>query len=229
MENAEGMGQEADVSVYDALHATVEQDDGAKGRAVYAGLFQAMLGLIARRGVTSVLEVGCGTGLFAELMINQTGVAYRGFDVSPTGVAYAQARLPKAALFVGDALSPESYRGAFDCIVCSEVLEHIPGDRDAVALWPRGTFCVCSVPNFDYPTHVRVFRTEQAVRERYGDALDIQTITRIPASARAGRPFAEYARRLLWARYQPRKMLGMLGVNAFDWHAGWFVFAGVRR
>lgn len=223
------MGQEADVSVYDALHATVEQDEGAKGRAVYAALFRAMLGLIARRGSTSVLEVGCGSGLFAEMLIRQAGVAYRGFDFSPAGVAHARARLPEATLSVGDALSPESYAGTYDCIVCSEVLEHIPGDLDAVALWPSGTFCVCSVPNFDYPTHVRLFRTEQQVRERYGQALDIQTVIRIPASARAGRPLAEYVRRLIWTRSDPRKLLGMLGVNAFDWNAGWFVFAGVRR
>jgi len=50
------MGHEADVSVYDALHKTVEQDDGVRGRAMYGALFQAMLGLIAGHGATSVLE-----------------------------------------------------------------------------------------------------------------------------------------------------------------------------
>ncbi len=122
----------------------------------------------------SVLEVGCGSGLFAEMLVKETQVAYRGFDFSPVGIAHARARLPGAALFVGDALAPASYSGDYDCIICSEVLEHIAGDLDVIALWPRGTLCVCSVPNFDYPTHVRRFRTEHEVRERYGEAIDIK-------------------------------------------------------
>ena len=56
------MRQEADLSAYEALHEAVEKDGGAKGRAVYAGLFRAMLGLIRAHGVGSVLEVGCGVG-----------------------------------------------------------------------------------------------------------------------------------------------------------------------
>lgn len=232
------MGEEAGVATYDALHDAVERDDGAKARAVYGGLFEAMLRLIdARaksRGVRAVLEVGCGTGIFAERLLDRTGVTYRGFDVSPTGVSHARARLLRTGvreteLFVGDALNVGSYRGEYDCIVCSEVLEHIEADRDCVALWPQGAWCVCSVPNFDYPTHVRRFRTEQEVSDRYGSLIDIETVIRVPASARAGRSTSEYVRRLIRAGTQPRRLLGSFGVNAFDWYAGWFVFAGPRR
>ncbi len=223
------MGQEAGVGVYDALHETVESDGGARAMAIYRPLFRAMFGLVAPSGARTVLEVGCGSGLFAELLVRDTEIAYRGFDFSPAGVAHARARVPQADFFVGNALAADSYRGDYECIVCAEVLEHIHDDLDAISLWPRGTAFVCSVPNFEYPTHVRHFRTEQEVRERYGTALDIHSIRRVAASAFAGRKPLEYVRRLIWARTDPKKLLGLLGVNAFDWNAGWFVFAGICR
>ena len=223
------LGQEAGARVYDALHESVESDGGARARAIYAPLFRAMLGLVAASGATSVLEVGCGSGLFAELLLRDSAVAYRGFDFSPAGVALARARVPQGAFFVGNALSAECYRGEYGCVVCAEVLEHIHDDLDVVALWPSGTAFVCSVPNFDYPTHVRHFRDEQEVRERYGTALNIRSIRRIAAPAFAGRGLREAVQRLIWARAEPKKLLGLLGVNAFEWNAGWFVFAGTRR
>ena len=224
-----GLGQEAGAGIYDALHESVESDGGARARAIYAPLFRAMLGLVAASGATSVLEVGCGSGLFAELLLRDAAIAYRGFDFSPAGVALARARVKRGEFFVGNALSAESYRGEYGCIVCAEVLEHIHDDLDAVALWPSGTAFVCSVPNFDYPTHVRHFRSEKEVRERYGAALDIHSVRRIAASRFAGRSVRESVQRLIWARAEPRKLLGLLGVNAFEWNAGWFVFAGRCR
>ncbi len=55
------------------------------------------------------------------------------------------------------------------------------------------------------------------------------SIRRVAASAIAGRTPLEYAHRLAWARTEPKKLLGLLGINAFDWNAGWFVFAGRCR
>jgi len=223
------LGQEAGAGAYDALHETVESDGGARARAIYAPLFPAMRGLVAASGATSVLEVGRGSGRVAELLLRGAAVAYGGLDCSPAGVALARARARRGAFLVGNALSAECYRGEYGCIVCAEVLEHIHDDLDVVALWPSGTAFVCSVPNFDYPTHVRHFRSEREVRERYGTALDIHSIRRVAAPAFAGRGLRESVRRLIWARAEPKKLLGLLGVNAFEWNAGWFVFAGTRR
>ena len=223
------LGQEAGAGVYDALHETVESDGGARARAIYAPLFRAMLGLVAASGATSVLEVGCGSGLFAEMLLRDAAIDYQGFDFSPAGVALARARVPRDRFFVGNALSVESYRSEYGCIVCAEVLEHIHDDLDVVALWPSGTAFVCSVPNFDYPTHVRHFRSEEEVRERYEAALDIHSIRRIAAPVFAGRGLRKSVQRLIWTRTEPRRFLGLLGVNAFEWNAGWFVFAGRCR
>ena len=54
----------------------------------------------------------------------------------------------------------------YDAIVCLEVLEHIEHDLDVIANWKSGPECICSVPNFDYPTHVRWFRHEADIVSR---------------------------------------------------------------
>ena len=76
--------------------------------------------------------------------------------------------------YVADATDLASYKHDYDGIVCCEVLEHINEDLQTIRLWKPGTFCVCSVPNFDYPTHARFFRGEREIIERYCKLLIIE-------------------------------------------------------
>ena len=130
---------------------------------------------------------------------------------------------------MANALDPSAYAADYTGIVCTEVLEHIERDLDAIRLWKPGAWCVCSVPNFDYRGHVRFFRREEDIRARYGDLIDISSLTRIAKPAFRGTTPSAYVRRLRWARDDPRKFLGILGINRFNWDAGWFLFAGRRR
>ncbi len=102
-------------------------------------------------------------------------------------------------------------------------------DLAAVKCWNSGSTCICSVPNFDYESHVRFFRSAEQVRQRYGGLLDISRVDRVAKSARANLTPSEYFRRVRWARNEPTRLLGILGVNAFEWYGGWFVFTGRRR
>lgn len=223
------MGQEADASVYDALHN--EEDLRLPiHKSFYYALYCYVVEEVQERNIPRVLEVGCGSGALAELLIERTAAEYRGFDFSSAGVQVAVKRTGRTdAFFVADGLDPASYNFPYAGIVCTEVLEHITRDLDVVALWKSGTQCICSVPNFDYPTHVRHFRHEDEVRERYGKLIDIDKIARVARPIIAGKTMREYLRTLRWAREEPKKMLGLLGINTFDWYAGWFVFSGKRR
>jgi 2-polyprenyl-3-methyl-5-hydroxy-6-metoxy-1,4-benzoquinol methylase len=224
------MGREAGAGVYDAMHATAEAYNVPVERSFYYPLFRRVADEAGRRGLTSVLEVGCGSGGLAALLMAHTGAAYRGFDFSRVAVDNAVRRTGRPeAFFVGDALDPGSYGTGYDGIVCTEVLEHIERDRGVIALWRPGAQCICSVPNFDHATHVRHFRHEAEVCARYDDLIAIDLIARVPRPLLRGRSLREYLRRVRWARNEPKRMLGMLGLNTFDWYAGWFVFAGPRR
>jgi hypothetical protein len=76
---------------------------------------------------------------------------------------------------------------------------------------------------------VRYFRSPEQIVQRYGRLLDISQIDRVTTSPSANLTWAEYFRRVRWARNQPTRLLGILGINRFEWYGGWFVLVGRRR
>src|SRR5690606_27539822 len=76
--------------------------------------------LLKKIGNPRILEIGCGTGQFAEYLHDEGFVEYSGFDFSAEAIEVAKARL-RADFFVGNALAPESYVRPFDTVVCLEV------------------------------------------------------------------------------------------------------------
>jgi len=186
---------------------------------------------LKRQGVSAVLEVGCGTGGLAHLLSErEPQLAYRGFDFSPVAVQRAIERVGRAeCFFVGDARVAENYRAAPQAIVCTEVLEHIDDDLGVVSQWAPGTYCVCSVPNFDADNHVRHFTSEDDVRQRYGTLIDIDRVVRVKKPYLSDLSWRSVGRALRWNRYRPNRLLAILGLASFGQLGGWFVFSGHRR
>ena len=122
-----------------------------------------------------ILELGCGTGQFAQYLHDLDYPHYRGTDFSPEAVERARANSPYT-FEVADATAPETYAEPFDVALSLEMLEHIEGDLVVMDRIPEGTLCVFSVPNFDHPGHVRWFRSEYQVRKRYFQKVDILSI-----------------------------------------------------
>lgn len=229
---AREMGNEQGREYYDRFHADHSYYGQHYSRSTYFPLFLEVVQEIKRRKLKRVLEVGCGSGTLAQFILDKAPVEYRGFDFSAIAVQRAEKRLGNPHLFyVGDARLPQSYVSDFnyDGIVCTEVLEHIEADREAISNWPASKICICSVPNFMTNAHVRLFKTEHDVITRYGDLIDIDVIRRVAKPNLRGRPVAEYLRQLRWNRNDPKRLLGLLGVNTFESIAGWFVFSGRRR
>jgi 2-polyprenyl-3-methyl-5-hydroxy-6-metoxy-1,4-benzoquinol methylase len=217
-----------DQEFYDNLYLTDDRTYERPRTSPYYPLYSEVRRLVLKEGLGSVLEVGCGSGVLAEMLID-AGVSYAGFDFSSTAIGKARARSAAGEFYVGDAASAAAYQRPYDGIVCCEVLEHIDADLEAISQWRSGANCICSVPNFDGEHHVRFFWSEDEIIARYAGLLDIRSIARIAPSARGNLTAAEYFRRIRWARNEPRRLLGILGVNTFSWYGGWFVFVGRRR
>ena len=75
-------------------------------------------------GVTSLLDVGAGHGVFLEELKSARGVAGVGIEITPAKVDYARAR--GVDLRLGDASKLDFADRAFDAVVSCEVLEHLP-------------------------------------------------------------------------------------------------------
>jgi SAM-dependent methyltransferase len=199
--------------------------------SAYYPLFRRVLREVLAADVKSVLEVGCGSGAFAHMVMDTTNLQYRGFDFSSVAVEKSIARTGRNdAFYEGDATSAEAYAGRrFDCIVCTEVLEHIEKDLDAIARWPSGKFCVCSVPNFDADSHVRFFQSENEVRDRYDKLINFSNIVRVKKPVLSNISMSSILRVLRWNRYRPRQLMEILGIGSFESLGGWFLFWGQKQ
>ena len=218
---------------YDAVYATGGEDgiyDLPYQHSGYFPLFKAVADALADRPTASILEVGCGTGGFAQLWTDRhAGARIRGFDFSPVAVQRAQRRTAAARFFVGDARDPANYDEPHDALVCTEVLEHIEEDLAVVQQWRPGTFCVCSVPNFPAENHVRHFVDEAQVLQRYGAFFDAVHIRRVKKPYLYDISPANRWRQIRWNRYRPRTLAKILGWSSFEEAGGWFVLAGTKR
>jgi SAM-dependent methyltransferase len=86
-------------------------------------------------GMTSVLDVGCGTGVMFELIRERRpDLDYLGIDVTAQFVAAARERFPAdAARFQeGSLYALDRLPGVFDAVLCRHILEHLPDFVPAV-------------------------------------------------------------------------------------------------
>ncbi|ADD39911.1 non-ribosomal peptide synthetase [Stackebrandtia nassauensis] len=152
-----------------------------------------------------ILEIGCGTGLFA-FKLARGCEHYTGIDVSAEGLDYIAAQLPKLGLtdkvslhrLAADELSALDGQ-TFDCVVINSVAQYFP-DRDyldavlasaATLLAPEGTIFLGDIRNLG----ITAMFHDSVVRHQNPDT-DEAVLT-----ARAERQFAEETELLIHPAY----------------------------
>src|SRR5215470_13332963 len=90
----EGMMYGADF--YDRIHIQANRPETL---ALYRPLFQKVARAVRVLGSRSILEVGCGNGFLASILLREYDGAYRGFDFSPVAIRNAGDRTGRPELF----------------------------------------------------------------------------------------------------------------------------------
>jgi SAM-dependent methyltransferase len=147
---------------------------------------------------TKVIDVGCGAGRHA-FEAYRRGADVVAFDRAESELRSVDTILramaeggevpatASAKVVVGDALSLPYADGTFDCVIASEILEHIPEDDGAIAELIRvlkvgGTLAV-SVPRWlpervcwllsDEGGHVRIYRASRLRDKITGGGMEL--------------------------------------------------------
>ena len=130
-----------------------------------------------------VVDLGCGTGRFIELLRRSNHYA------KTIGVDWSSSALEEASGYVsGNGLHDPSWRledladwqadaerAGNTVFVCSEVLEHLPEDIDLVRRIPPGHRFLFTVPNFESESHLRIFPDVGDVWRRYSSLLTFRS------------------------------------------------------
>jgi len=84
--------------------------------------------------VQSVLEVGVGEGFISGWLSEQyPDVAFTGVDVRDEDLARVRAKFPRIQTHRSSIYDVGSIEGAFDLVICAEVLEHVDDPPRALA------------------------------------------------------------------------------------------------
>jgi SAM-dependent methyltransferase len=101
---------------------------------------RAVIDLAGLTGRESVVDVGCGNGLYlAELARRQHAGPVAGVDLSPGMLAAAGGRAPQARLITGDAAALPLQNAMSDVTIAMHMLYHVPEPRDALGELRRVT------------------------------------------------------------------------------------------
>jgi SAM-dependent methyltransferase len=118
-------------------------------------LYEIVLKALALTRETSLLDAGCGSGLFCELAA-ATGASVMGLDASNAMLDLARRRAPHAAFFEGEMEELPFVEKTFDVLTVLHSLQHVAsplralvdarrvlkrGGRLAIAAWARPEKC----------------------------------------------------------------------------------------
>ncbi len=145
--------------------------------SIYYPVWKIIVGNLNPEDV--ILELGCGAGQLARLIMDAGFNYMAGIDFSQKALGLAE-KLNSAnafRFFLGDIYDRKWFNTAdYNMIIATEVLEHLQDDCRIIDYIPRGKRVIVSVPNFDSDSHVRHFNSAQDAIDRYAEWVTFECI-----------------------------------------------------
>ncbi len=178
------------------LKPHVDQADDYISDRFHYPLWAVIADRLVRLQAQSVLDLGCGPGAMASLLLERGIPAYLGIDRDDRALLRARRLCPGYSFVVADAFETnllEAY--PYDTFVSTEFLEHVVDDQGVIQRVRPGSRVLISVPSFACKGHVRVFASAAEVAQRYGPYLQDYDVVTQRANASDARFFILEGRR----------------------------------
>ena len=120
-------------------------------------------GQIAIKNVKKILDVGCGTGVLEDELIEQTTANIFGLDINPEYIAFAIKHTSNISYAFGDAHNLPYSSGAFDITLCHFLLLWVQNPQQVIqemvrVTTPGGSVIALAEPDYggriDYPSQL---------------------------------------------------------------------------
>lgn len=156
-----------DLSYYNDVYSKSVEYRKSPENSMYMDLWKAILNLTSNK--ESIIEVGCGSGQLANLLIKNGRNYLKGYDYSEVAIKIARDinKNYRNRFFIKDIYDMTPSDVDCNTVICTEVLEHLDDDFALLATLKKETRFIFSVPDFWYKTHKRVFKTFDEIVNRY--------------------------------------------------------------
>lgn len=173
------MGEKKSQNWYEAEHKKINFD--IFNRGIHLERAEFLSDLICKYNPVSILEFAAGGSILAQQVLKKCpSVKYCFNDFSMVSLNHAKERLKFDRVSYFGIDIDANYKifnwAPYDLIICVS-LEHLENDKEILQAIPKGKKVLLSIPNIDAPDHVRVLKTDEEIKERYGSILNITKIT----------------------------------------------------
>lgn len=148
------------------MYSTSKEYNKKPENSVYFPIWNSIIKMVKQK--ECIVEIGCGSGQLANLLIRNRKNYKWGFDYSHVAVDKAKERNPEhtTCFDVTDIYTRKKLPNVCT-VICTEVLEHLDNDMHVIDILEPGTRFIFSVPNFWSKTHKRVFKNIDEIANRY--------------------------------------------------------------
>lgn len=168
--------------VYEKMYSSRGIEKNYKNSIYFNIWIAAIRNLLFLNNNTSIIDIGCGTGQFANMIFDIGFSNYMGIDCSRKNINIAKKNNPnfndnfKCVDTFLEYISNKNYEIA----TLFNIMEHIQEDVEVLECIKTGTKILLTVPTFPNPNHVRYFNNIEEVSNRYGNLINILDIQIIP-------------------------------------------------